>query len=234
MSTTRISERHSPKASPRTEGSQPQLPRLEPGDRLTRYEFERRYEAMPQLKKAELIEGVVNMPSPVKNTHGESHGTIMVWLGSYCVATPGLHLNDNTSIRLDLDNEPQPDALLRLDSSHGGTSRVGIDDYIEGPPELIVEIAASSASYDLHDKLRVYRRHGVQEYVVWRIMDRQIDWFALEQGRYLSLAADEHGVLRSQVFPGLWLDVPALLEGDLAGVLAMLQQGLAGEEHNTT
>jgi Uma2 family endonuclease len=198
---------------------------------LTRHEFERRYAAMPTLKKAELIEGAVYMPSPVSNRHSEMHGSIMAWLGLYRMSTPGVHLNDNASVRLDLENEPQPDALLRLNEAIGGTSHVSNDDYIEGAPELIVEVAATSASYDLHDKLRVYRRHGVVEYIVWRLYDRQIDWFHLVDGRYLQLPADEAGIVRSQVFPGLWLCVPALLAGDLAQVLATLQQGLASKEY---
>jgi Uma2 family endonuclease len=205
---------------------------LEPGDRLTRYEFERRYEAMPRVKKAELIEGVVYMPSPIRHTsHSRPHAQIIGWLLAYCAATPGVDLGDNASVRLDLENELQPDALLRLDPAAGGASRISADDYIEGPPELIVEIAASSASYDLHDKLRVYRRNGVQEYLVWQVNDRRVDWFYLCEGQYVPLTADSEGVVRSRVFPGLQLAVPALLEGDLATVLAVLQQGCQGAEH---
>jgi len=128
-----------------------EVPRLENGDRLTRYEFERRYEAMPHLKKAELIDGVVYMGSPVRfERHGKPHSYAIGWLAVYCAATPGVDLGDNATVRLDVDNEPQPDALLRLDPSVGGQSRISDDDYVEGAPELIVEIAASSASYDLH------------------------------------------------------------------------------------
>jgi len=206
-------------------------PPLENGDRLTRDEFERRYHAMPHIKKAELIEGVVHMPTPVSNRHSEAHGRIMVWLGTYCAATPGVHLNDNATVRLDMDNEPQPDALLRLDEALGGRSRIGEDDYIEGAPELIAEVAASSVSYDLHDKLNAYRRNGVREYVVWRIYDEAIDWFHLQGSRYVPLEADDQSIIRSRVFPGLWLHTEAMLRGDLAQVLATVQQGLATKEH---
>ena len=138
------------------------LPPLEGGDRLTRAEFERRYEAMPHIKKAELIEGVVFMPSPVHySSHSKPHAYIIGWLAFYCSSTPNVDLGDNATVRLDMDNEVQPDALLRLDAAQGGTSHLSDDDYLEGPPELIVEIAASSASYDLHDKLNVYRRNGL-------------------------------------------------------------------------
>ncbi len=206
-------------------------PPLESGDRLTRYEFERRYEAMPQVKKAELIEGVVYMPSAVRNSHSEAHGFIMAWLGNYCASTPGVHLNDNSTVRLDMDNEPQPDALLRLEQALGGQSRVSEDDYIEGPPELIFEVAGASASYDLHDKMNAYRRNEVQEYAVWRIYEGGLDWFRLKSGEYIPLGADGTGTVRSQVFPGLWLDVVALLKGDLAQVLERLREGLDSDEH---
>lgn len=206
-----------------------EIPLLENGDHLMQPEFERRYEAMPQVKKAELIEGIVYMPSPVRvRYHGRPHALIMGWLSAYWVATPGVDLCDNTTIRLDLDNEPQPDALLRIE---GGTSCISEDDYIEGPPELIIEVAASSASKDLHDKLKAYRRNGVQEYLVWQTHEQKLDWFSLQAGQYVSLAADNQGVIRSQVFPGLWLLRSALLKGDLAEVLTYLQQGLQTPEH---
>ncbi len=205
---------------------------LENGARLTRAEFERRYEAMPHLKKAELIEGVVYMPSPVHHTvHSRPHAYIIGWLVHYCSATPNIDLGDNATVRLDADNEVQPDALLRIEFEVGGTSRISDDDYIEGAPELIVEIAASSESYDLHDKKKVYRRNGVQEYIVWRVYEKALDWFRLEEGAYHRLEPDEAGILRSQVFPGLHLDVEALLAGDLATVLAVLRAGVATEEH---
>ncbi|HIK30159.1 MAG TPA: Uma2 family endonuclease [Oscillatoriales cyanobacterium M59_W2019_021] len=202
---------------------------LENGDRLTRSEFERRYEAMPHVKKAELIEGIVYMGSPVRIIHGQPHALVMTWLGTYWTATPGLGLGDNTTVRLDADNEPQPDALLRIEV--GGQSVISADGYVEGAPELIVEVAASSAAYDLHDKKRVYRRNGVREYVVWRVRDRQIDWFSLQEGNYELLSSDGDGIIRSAIFPGLWLAVADLLEGNMMRVLAVLQQGIASSEH---
>lgn len=208
------------------------LPPLENGDRLTRNEFEHRYHQMPQIKKAELIEGMVYMPSPVRfQSHGKPHAQVMTWLGVYVAATPGVDLADNATVRLDLDNEPQPDALLRLDSNLGGKSWISADDYIEGSPELIVEIAASSAAYDLHDKLRVYRRNGIQEYLVWQIYEQKLDWFSLQEGKYVALEPDSSGIIHSQVFPGLGLDVQALLDRNLAKVLSVLQGGIEAPEH---
>ncbi|CBN58767.1 MULTISPECIES: Uma2 family endonuclease [Kamptonema] len=207
-----------------------EVPPLENGDRLTRPEFERRYHAMPELKKAELIEGVVYMSSPVRfEPHAEPHSNIIGWLWVYRSATPGVRLGDNATTRLDLENEPQPDALLRIAS--GGNSSISEDGYVEGAPELVVEISASTASYDSHDKLRMYRRNGVQEYLVWKIYNNRIDWFQLNEGEYILLEPDATGIIRSQVFPGLWLAVSAMLEGNLAEVLAVLQQGLASTEH---
>ncbi len=125
----------------------------------------------------------------------------------------------------------KPDALLRLPEGLGGGSRISEDDYIEGAPELIAEIAASSASYDLHDKLRAYRRNGVQEYLAWQIHEKVLTWFALEGTSYAELMPDETGVMRSRVFPGLWLEVKAMLGGDFAKALAALQEGLGSPEH---
>ena len=209
------------------------IPPLEPGDRLSRAEFERRYEAMPHLKKAELIEGVVYMPSPVRfRRHSRPHAHFIGWLVTYEAGTPGVEVGDNGTARLDLDNEPQPDALLLIDLAHGGQARISENDYIESAPELVGEIAASSASYDLNIKLHVYRRNGVREYVVWRVLDRAVDWFVLREDRYERQTPDAEGLLRSEIFPGLWLDPAALVRGDLAGVLAVLQGGLASPDHS--
>lgn len=208
------------------------LPPLQSGDRLTRDEFERRYGAMPGLKKAELIDGVVYMPSPVSlENHGEPHGQVMTILGTFYFATPGVRMGDNSTLRLAPKSEPQPDGCLLIRPELGGQARIDADGYIAGGPELVAEVAASSASYDLHDKLDAYRQSGVKEYVVWRVYDRAIDWFVLREDRYEALALSLDGLYRSEVFPGLWLDPAALLRGDLAGVLQALQQGLASPEH---
>ncbi len=208
------------------------VPELENGDRLTRAEFERRYDAMPELKKAELIEGEVYMPSPVRHRrHSRPHTHIVGWLAHYEASTPGVEAGDNGSIRLDLDNEPQPDAYLIIAPGRGGQAKISADDYVEGAPELVAEVTSSSVSYDLGKKLRVHRRNGAREYVVWRVLDRQVDWFVLRDELYVPTAPAADGVFRSTVFPGLWLDATALLGGDLARVFATLQQGLNTSEH---
>jgi Uma2 family endonuclease len=215
----------------RSGGPKREVPPLVAGDRLTRDEFERRYHSMPHVKKAELIEGVVYMPSPVSlDGHSVPHADFMAWLGVYKAATPGTQAGDNGTVRLDMDNEPQPDAFLRILPDCGGQSKT-VDDYVEGAPELVGEIAASSASYDLHDKLNAYRRNGVKEYIVWLVWEKKIEWFVLRGGRYEPLALAADGLHRSETFPGLWLDAAALLKGDLARVVQVVQQGLASEEH---
>jgi Uma2 family endonuclease len=209
----------------------PAVPPLECGDRLNRYEFERRYDAMPHLKKAELVEGIVYMPAALRfRSHGQPHGRIMTWLGVYEAATPGVEVGDNPTVRLDLDNEPQPDAVMLLREDAGGQSHLSEEDYIEGAPELIVEIAASSAAIDLRDKKRAYCRNGVREYLVWQVFEQKLDWFYLEDGDY-HLLLPEDGIIQSQVFPGLWLAVQNLLEGNMSQVLSTLQQGIASPEH---
>jgi Uma2 family endonuclease len=213
-------------------GFEEALPKLENGDCLTRGEFERRYDAMPHLKKAELIEGVVYVPSPVRHRqHGAPHAQLIGWLVQYAANTPGVEVGDNSSVRLDLDNEPQPDALLFIDPTCGGQVCISADGMIEGAPELVAEIASSSVSYDLHAKLHVYRRSGVREYIVWRVLEREIDWFMLRAGQYERMPVDAQGLVRSEIFAGLWLDPAALVRGDMATVLAIVQQGLASPEH---
>ncbi len=209
-----------------------QPPLLEAGDHLSREEFERRYEAMPDLEKAELIEGVVYMPSPVRyQRHSRPQFHLNCWLATYEANTPGVGGADNSTVRLDPANELQPDGLLFIDPAHGGQIHIAADDYLEGSPELASEVSASTVSMDLNTKLTVYQRNGVREYIVWRVLDREVDWFVLRDGQFVRQVPDAQGILRSTVFPGLWLDAAALVRGDLATVLAVLHQGLASPEH---
>jgi Uma2 family endonuclease len=149
------------------------------------------------------------------------------------ITTPvsGVLLLVTIGVRLDLDNEPQPDAVLMIEEQAGGQAQLSEDDYIEGAPELVAEIAASSAAIDLGDKKRAYRRNGINEYIVWQVFEQRLDWFRMQEGEYVPLPVDEDGVIRSQVFPGLWLAVNDLLSGNMGRVLAVLQEGLAAPEH---
>lgn len=207
------------------------VPHLESGDRLDRAEFERRYTAWPGIKKAELIEGVVYMPSPTRQEHAEPHGHLVTWLGVYAARTPPVRVSDNGTVRMDPTNEPQPDVALRLPGELGGCTRLDDDGYLVGAPELIVEVSHSSASYDLGPKKHVYLRNGVQEYVVFRVDDSAVDWFSLREGTYQRLVPGSGDVFRSIVFPGLWLDPVALVAGRLDGLLDTLDLGLRSPEH---
>jgi len=208
------------------------VPPLREGDRLTRAEFERRYDVMPDLKKAELIEGTVSMPSPVTiEKHSSPHAIIVGWLVQYWAATPGVLAGVDGSVRLDPGNMPQPDAFLMILPEHGGQARIDADDYLEGAPELAVEVSASSSTYDLNEKRDVYQRTGVREYLAWRVPEGGLDWFVLREGRFERLEPDPNGIYRSEAFPGLWLDAGALLRGDLRALFQSLQQGLASPEH---
>jgi Uma2 family endonuclease len=217
--------------NPKTPAIPNRIPTLEAGDRLSRVEFERRYAAMPGVKKAELIEGIVFMPSPVRfERHGSPHAALISWFWHYCSQTPGVRTADNASVRLDMDNEPQPDALLVRMPSYGGRVSISDDDYLEGAPDLVAEVAASSVSIDLHTKLQIYRRNQVQEYIVWRVEEGEIDWFVLHEGIYVKRTPNA-GVFLSDAFPGLWLDTDAMVSGDSSRILKVLEEGLSSPEH---
>jgi Uma2 family endonuclease len=208
------------------------VPRLEFGDRLTRDEFEKRYAAMPHLHKAELIDGMVYLqPESDAADHVGPRSSLGMWLSLFAQYTDGVETVENKSIRIDPFSMPQPDALMRILPSHGGQTWMGETGAIEGPPELIGEIASSRASYDLHDKLEVYRRNGVAEYCVWAVLEQELLWFRLAGGRYHLLKPGSDGIHRSQTFPGLWLDAEALLEGHMARMIKIARQGLGTLDH---
>ena len=206
-------------------------PLLEAGDHLDQATFHARYEAMPPDFRAELIGGVVFVPSPLRLEHGEAHALVMGWLTNYWNATPGTSVRDNATAILGEESEPQPDATLVIEPDRGGQSSVSEDGYAIGPPELIVEVASSSESIDLHAKRRDYEQAGVLEYVVVVLRQRMLRWFVLQDGTYREVEADAHGLFKSTVFPGLWLDAPALLRLDGHQVMATLQQGIETPEH---
>jgi Uma2 family endonuclease len=208
------------------------IPPLVEGDRLTRAEFERRFDAMPNLKKAELIEGVVYLPSPVRfEQHGAPHADISGWMGTYRAFTPRVAAAVAASVRLGDSSMPQPDAAMFIRPTHGGRVRISADDYVEGGPDLVAEVAASSIPYDTGEKFQLYQRYDVQEYIIWRVPDQEIDWFVRRDGKFVQLTPDADGRLCSEVFPGLWLDTDALIRGDMVQVLSVLQQGLATADH---
>jgi Uma2 family endonuclease len=201
----------------------PTTHRLENGDRLDRADFEFLCD-LQQVENAELIHGVVRMNAAAVRfrEHGAPQARILLWLGTYAALRNGIEFADNTSIRFDQQNLPQPDALMFLPPEQGGCCRVAEDGYLEGVPELIVEVAASSVSFDAHEKKDLYESHGVREYILWRTEDHEIDWFLLRNSRYEKQPTDPRGLLRSELFPGLVLDTVAMLNGDIKAVLAAL------------
>lgn len=204
-------------------------PRLRDGDRLTREEFLRRWEQMPELKRAELIDGIVYMPSPVSNIHDDFHFRLSYWLGSYVAATPGCRAGIAGTWLMSPDSAPQPDLALKIDPECGGQSRVE-GAYSAGTPELIVEVSHTTSARDRGARLRLYERSGVREYVTVRPEAQQIVWRELVDGSFREMA-EEDGIFRSQVFQGLWLDAVPLWSGDLAGVAATVQRRIATAEH---
>jgi Uma2 family endonuclease len=196
-------------------------PLLENGDVMDAAEFRRRYEASKDLEHVELIEGVVYMPSPIKfRRHSRPQTLGLGWLLGY----EDLHPDDVIvfspgTVWLDDKNAPEPDLMLCRVTPDLYTE----DDYLGKVPELIMEIASSSRSRDLHQKKAAYERNGVLEYIVWRTRDEIVDWFQLRDGRYERREPDASGIIESQVFPGLRLHVPSLLANDRKPLLAALR-----------
>ena len=204
------------------------LPGLEPGDHLDQATFHERYKAMPAHVRAELIGGVVYMPSPVKAAHGEVHGALVTWLSLYKSATPGTRAFDNATQILGEDSEPQPDAALIVT---GGRTREDDEGFLVGPAELAAEVALSSESYDLHSKKSDYERYGIGEYLVAVLRLGRVLWFVRENNRFVEMSADADGIYRSRIFKGLWLDPAALLAADTRQMQEILNRGLASPDH---
>ncbi|MEX2169938.1 MAG: Uma2 family endonuclease [Pirellulales bacterium] len=212
------------------------VPPLEAGDHLDQPTFHHRYKHMPKNFRAELIGGVAFVPSPLARRHGRHHFWVINWLGSYEFETPGVEGLDGASVILGDDSEPQPDGMLILRPEYGGQTRLvrldeNKEEYVAGPPEFVVEVASSSQAYDLYEKKRDYERLGVQEYAVVLLRDRDARWFVRSGDQFVDLDKPTDGVYKSQVFPGLWLDVPALLAEESRKMVETLRLGLASPEH---
>lgn len=202
---------------------------LENGDHMSQPEFHRIYSQSRDDFKAELIGGIVNVASPLKARHGRNHLPLGTVFFLYEAKTPGVEWVDNTTVILGEKTEPQPDLLVRIGSQHGGRSRITAEDFIEGPPELIAEVASSSHAVDLHAKRIAYADHGVLEYLVVNVHDHRLHWFDLQAGK--ELAPDAEGICRIRTFPGLWIHGDALLARDSQRMLATLDAGLATRDH---
>jgi Uma2 family endonuclease len=210
-------------------GAAATLPDLENGDQLTQAEFHELYSQYPETVKFELIGGIVFMASPLRRAHGKYHLELAIALGLYENETPGIEVLDNATTMLGEESEPQPDLSMRILAEFGGQSREDADDYVVGAPELVAEIAHSTRAIDMNLKRVDYQRAGVKEYIVLCVRERELHWFDFRARR--PLKPDVQGVLRSRVFPGLWIDGPALLARKRDRVLEVIRQGLASREH---
>ncbi len=209
----------------------PTLPPLEPGQRLDRAEFHARYEAMPPSTPAELIGGIVHIvASPLRRRHSHGHVGAVTCLSLYSYRTPGTESFLEASVFLDEQGEPQPDAALRIVPECGGQSH-DAGEYIGGAPELVLEVSDSSLSVDLGAKRMDYERTGVREYIVVAVGNGEVFWHARRGDRLEWVHPDPDGRYRSATFSGLWLDPKALLASDGAGLMAVLDRGLASAEH---
>ncbi|HZK79476.1 MAG TPA: Uma2 family endonuclease [Humisphaera sp.] len=202
---------------------------LHNGDRMTQEEFHRAYERTPENFKAELIGGIVYVASPLKLTHGKNHPPLSTIFFVYEGDTPGVECGDNTTVLLGGDAEPQPDLFMRVLPEFDGQSRTSDDEYVVGPPELVAEIAVSTRAIDLHAKRNDYTRYGVKEYLVVCPREKEVRWFDLAANQELPLGPD--GIIRIRQFPGMWIDVAALLDRKPTQLLATLQRGLESPEH---
>lgn len=208
------------------------IPPLEPGDHLDQKTFHERYEAMTEDVKAELIGGIVYMPAAsMKRPHGRSHTLLMLWLATYEEATPGVEVYDNTTTIMGEESEPQPDACMIIHPERGGQMKFTEDDYLEGAAEFVAEVASSTESFDLHSKKLDYERAGVREYLVVALRQQRVFWFVNRGGQFEDLLANEAGHLCSNIFPGLWLDPPSLLDLNSQHLMQALRAGLATREH---
>jgi Uma2 family endonuclease len=207
------------------------LPPLKAGQRLDQPTFHERYEAMPPETRAELVGGIVYMPSPMRGDHGRESRFVSGWLDRYERFTPGIEGADGATVKLDLRGEPQPDHFLLILPECGGRSGVDADGYYTGGPELVVEISRSSRFYDLTQKKADYERAGVREYLVIALQPNRIHWFFRRAGHFQELRPGPDGISRSKIFPGLWLDAEALFALDRARRDQVLEHGIQSPEH---
>jgi Uma2 family endonuclease len=201
---------------------------FEAGDRMCRDEFLSRWEETPDLKRAELIDGVVYLPSPVSVEHGDKEILLLLWAGTYASRLGSVQALSNTTWMME-DSSPQPDVALRIRPEFGGQSR-NVDKFAGGAPEFAAEVTRSTRSYDLGPKLQLYERAGVREYLAALLEEQRLEWRVLREGRYELFQPDTAGIFRSTVFPGLWLDEAAFWANDTPAVLRVLEQGMSSPE----
>jgi hypothetical protein len=207
------------------------LPPLTAGEHLDQPTFHERYEAMPPETRAELVDGVVYMPSPMRHDHGQESRVVAGWLDNYQRLTPGVDGGDGSTLRLDLRAEPLADHHLRIPAAAGGQSHIDEEGYIAGAPELVAEVARSTRSFDLNAKKADYERAGVREYLVVELDPNRVHWFVRRGDKFEDLSAGPDGIFRSEAFPGLWLDPRALYAQDRDRLYRVLKRGIRSADH---
>lgn len=209
-----------------------EIPPLRDGDRLTADEFHRRYEAMPHIINANLINGVVYVTPHFRCAHGEANATLCGLFGSYTRRLHGIQELINITWRVDAHNEPQPNFVARYTSRRNGNSRYDSDGFLTGVPEFVGEIADDdTVELDAGPKRELYQRIGVREYFLWRVREKRIDWWGLVDGIYQPVPTDHAGVAHSRVFPGFRVNIPVLLRDDARQVADTIDTGLASPEY---
>jgi len=202
---------------------------LHNGDRLPQAEFHRRYLQYPEDVCIELLGGIVYMASPTCLQHGCYQAELSALFVLYKAGTPGVEATGDATVILNEANETQPDVLLRVLPEYGGRSHTTEQDFVEGSPELIAEIAYSRVAIDLHVKVNQYQQAGVLEYIVVSLEEAELRWFDLQANAIINPTGD--GILRSHAFPGLWLDPGALIDRNTSRSVKVLGHALKSEEH---
>jgi len=208
----------------------PDAPPLATGQRMDRATFHARYLETPEHFKAELIDGVVFVASPIAQFHCDANDDLTTLLKLYASSTPGTHANANRTCKVDEDNEVQPDALLYIEPEFGGQVRIE-GGYLVGLPELVVEVAYSTVERDLKTKRKLYEANGVREYIVYRADTHELIWFGRDDAAFVRREPDTDGLICSRAFPGLQLKTDDLVAGNTASMIATLQLGLASQAH---
>ncbi len=209
----------------------PFVPPFQNGDAMDQPTFHALYVGTPRGFRAELIEGIVYMASPVQLRHGGPSLKVSQWLGAFADEVEGAQAYNEITAILTATSEPQPDHTLIVLPEAGGQTRENADGFLVGAPELALEISNTTALIDLHAKKTMYERCGVREYIVVETKRQAVHWFVRRGDKFAPLKSDADGIFKSRVFLGLWLDGSALFDRSAKRLLATLQLGLATPEH---
>jgi hypothetical protein len=207
-------------------------PPLADGQLVSLEEFEQRFDATPDLKHAELLDGVAYLRHDGRAFAGSCRAALIGWLGVYSASTRFLLPGAHGHVALDDRNELQPDAILAVRPEAGGTVVLDATGVVRSAPDFAADVFTTTNATLLPKRIAAHERGGTLEYLVWYAEHKCVDWLVRERGEFVAMNPDPaDGLLKSVAFPGLWLDATALLNGDLDTVLAALQRGLASAEH---